>query len=93
MANVLFISEAYLKNNTLIDDNVDQRLLLPSIKVSQDIRLHPTLGTPFYEDLKSKIVAGTLNADETTLLDSYIAPSMLQWTMYECSTSMLFNQS
>ena len=55
MANVLFISEAYLKNNTLIDDNVDQRLLLPSIKVSQDMRLHPILGTPFYEDLNNFI--------------------------------------
>jgi hypothetical protein len=90
MANVLFISEAYLKNNTLIDDNVDQRIILPSIKNAQNMRLHPILGTPFYEDLKAKIVAGTLNADETTLLDSYIAPSLLQWCMYECSTSMLY---
>ena len=61
MANVLFISEAYLKNNTLIDDNVDQRIILPSIKNAQNMRLHPILGTPFYEDLKAKIVAGTLN--------------------------------
>ena len=42
------------------------------------------------EDLKTKITGGTLTADDVTLLDSYIAPSMLQWTMYECSASMLF---
>lgn len=90
MANVLFISEAYLKNNTLIDDNVDTRLIVPSILVSQDMRLHPILGTPFYEDLQSKIIAGTLNADETTLIDNYIAKSLINWVMYECTTSMLY---
>tara|TARA_Y100001973_G_scaffold89491_1_gene135886 strand:+ start:2553 stop:3101 length:549 start_codon:yes stop_codon:yes gene_type:complete len=90
MANVLFISESYLKNNTVIDDNVDQRIILPSIITAQDMRTHPVLGTPLYEDLKSKIVAGTLNADETTLIDNFIAKSLLYWSMYECSTSMLY---
>ena len=87
---VLFISETYVKNNTLIDENVDMRLILPSIKDAQELRTHPILGTPLYDDLKAKITAGTLNADEVTLLDDYVAPSMLQWTMYECSASMLF---
>ena len=87
---VLFISEQYVKNTTLIDENVDVRLILPSIKDCQELRIHPILGTPFYEDLKSKMTAGTLNSDEVNLLDVYIAPAMAQWTMYECSTSMLF---
>ena len=87
---VLFISEQYVKNTTLIDENVDVKLILPSIKDCQELRIHPILGTPFYEDLKTKITAGTLNSDEVNLLDVYIAPAMAQWTMYECSTSMLF---
>ena len=87
---VLFISEAYVKNTTLIDENVDMRLILPSIKDCQELRIHPILGTPLYDDLKTKITAGTLNSDETNLLDNYIAPAMGQWTIYECSTSMLF---
>ena len=87
---VLFISESYLKNNTLVDDNVDQRLIIPSISVVQDMQLHPILGTPLYEDLKTKITASTLNADETTLINDYIAKMLLQWTMYELTLSMLF---
>lgn len=87
---VLFISEAYVKNTTLIDENVDMRLILPSIRDCQELRIHPILGTPLYNDLKAKITAGTLNADETNLLDNYIAPAMGQWTLYECSASMLF---
>lgn len=50
MANVLFISESYLKNNSLIDDNVDQRIILPSIITAQDMRSHPILGTPLYDE-------------------------------------------
>ena len=87
---VLFISEQYVKNNTLIDENVDVRLILPAIRDCQELRIHPILGTPFYEDLKTKIAAGTLNSDEINLLDNYIAPAMAQATVYECSTSMLF---
>jgi len=51
---VLFISETYVKNNTLIDENVDMRLILPSIKDAQELRIHPILGTPLYDDLKAK---------------------------------------
>ena len=87
---VLFISETYIKNNSVIDENVDMRLILPGILDAQQLRIHPILGSPLYSALKTKITAGTLNADEVTLLDDYIAPSMLQWTLYECSVSMLF---
>ena len=65
---VLFVSETYIKNNSLIDENVDVRLILPSIRDALELRIHPILGTPFYEDLKNKITAGTLNADEVSFL-------------------------
>ncbi len=87
---VLFISEQYVKNTTLIDENVDMRLILPSISDVQELRIHPILGTPMYEDIKAKITAGTLSADEINLLDNYVAPTMAKWVVYECSASMLF---
>ena len=87
---VLFISETYVKNNTVIDENVDMRLILPSIRDAQELRILPILGTPLYEDLKTKITATTLTADDIILLDDYIAPCMAQWTLYECSVTMLF---
>lgn len=89
---VLFISEDYVKNNSIIDDNVDMKLILPSIRDCQELRVLPILGTPLYEDLITKIsaVPTTLTADDIKLLDDYIAPCMLQWTIYECTVSMLF---
>jgi len=87
---VLFISESYLKNNTVVDDNVDQRLIIPSITTVQDMHLHPILGTPLYEDLQAKIIASTLNGDEVTLINDYISKMLLQWTMYELTMSLLY---
>jgi hypothetical protein len=37
MATVLFISEATLKAETIISENVDPKLLIPTIKEAQDI--------------------------------------------------------
>ena len=88
--SVLFISESYLKNNTVVDDNVDQRLIIPSIVAVQDMRLHPILGTPLFDDLKTKVTNSTLNANEITLINDFISKMLLQWTMYELTTSMLF---
>jgi len=87
---VLFISETYVKNNTVIDENVDMRLILPAIRDAQELRVLPILGSNLDQDLKDKITAATLTADDIILLDDYIAPCMAQWTLYECSVSMLF---
>ena len=38
MAVGLFISENYLKDNTVIDENVDMQLLLPTIWMAQEQR-------------------------------------------------------
>ena len=59
---VLFISEQYVKNTTLIDENVDVRLILPSIKDCQELRIHPILGTPLYEDLNTPGYIAELHA-------------------------------
>ena len=42
---VLFISEETIKKSTTINGNVDIELLLPYIKVAQDIHVHQLLGT------------------------------------------------
>ena len=63
---VLFISETYVKNNTVIDEKVDMRIILPSIADAQELRIHPILGSPLYDDLKDKITATTLTANATT---------------------------
>lgn len=89
MAEVLFISEDYIKSNTIIDENVDVKLLLPTVLDVQNIELHPCIGSGLYNDLITKIDAGTTNADEDTLIKSYIAPMLLKYVMVDSTVNLL----
>jgi hypothetical protein len=73
---VLLISETKLKAFTNINKNVDMDVLKAEIQIAQDIDLQTILGTRFYNHLLSQVSAtgNTFNADETTLVNDYIAP-------------------
>ncbi len=85
---VLFISEDTIKKSTTINGNVDAELLLPYIKVAQDIHIHQLLGTDLYDKLASLITAGTMqnvaNQDYEDLIDKYIQPCLIHYSLYEC---------
>ncbi len=68
MATVLFINETYLKNNSVVDENTDMKVIQPTIEDAQNIHLHPVLGSDLFNDLKDKIINDTLNVDEETLI-------------------------
>lgn len=89
MADALFISEDYVKRNSVVDENVDVKLILPSIKDAQDMFLHPALGTQFYNGLKTRIVAGTTTADEDTLISDFIAPMLVKYVQLELVDNLL----
>tara|TARA_R110001592_G_scaffold148690_2_gene373865 strand:+ start:96 stop:674 length:579 start_codon:yes stop_codon:yes gene_type:complete len=85
---VLFISEDTIKKSTTINGNVDAELLLPYIKVAQDIHITNLLGTDLYDKLASLITAGTMadgaNDDYETLIDTYVQPVLIHYALYEC---------
>jgi hypothetical protein len=83
MAKVKFISTTYLKENTTIQDNVDDNILVPFIYKAQDTHLQQILGTTFYNTLKNGIASGTTNSDEESLIRDYIQPMVCEWTLYE----------
>ena len=53
MARVLLISEKTLKQNSVINNNVDGMYILPAIEYAQDAGLQPFLGTKLYNKLIS----------------------------------------
>ena len=81
---VLFISEESIKSSTTINGNVDAELLLPYIKVAQDIHIHQLLGTDLYEKLQSDITGSSVAGAYATLLDNYIQPVLIHYSLYEC---------
>ena len=71
--NILFISAQLVKDMTVANDNIDDKLIVTSIKYAQDVYIHPILGTAFYDALLTKIDTDVaLSADETILVDRYI---------------------
>ncbi len=78
---VLFLSVDYLRDNTVINGNVDSELLEPYILMAQNVHIEPLVGTKIYNDLINTI--GSLSADNKTLLDDYLQPALLQWALYE----------
>jgi hypothetical protein len=81
--NSKFISTVFLKENTTIEDNVDDTKLVPFIKISQDTHIGQVLGATFYNRLKEGVALNNLNSDETDLMKDYIQPCLAQFAYYE----------
>ena len=92
--NVLFISEAKLKDSSAINLNVDTALLLPYIRQSQKLYIETALGSELTQHIKDLITAGTIgnvgNAAYKTLLDDYIADVLVSYSFYHAVPFLRF---
>ena len=70
---VLLLSEQRLKEDSLINNNVDSMYIFPAIQTAQEIGLQPLLGSKLYNKLLEVVENG---GDEQyfDLLDSYVIP-------------------
>jgi hypothetical protein len=89
---VLLISETKLKNFTNINKNVDMDVLKAEVQIAQDIDLQTILGTKFYNHLLSQVSAtgNTFNADETTLVNDYIQPYLIQTAYFNAIPQIMY---
>lgn len=90
MANVLFISESFVKDNTLLHENIDFKFIRPVIILSQDIHLQPKLGSTLYDQIKTQIIGSSLTAVNELLLTDYIQPMLLYWIQAEAPSAISY---
>jgi hypothetical protein len=90
MAYVLFISEQKLKDSTAINLNVDDNLLLFSVREAQKLYVETALGTDLTQKLKDEITAGTLAGAYKTLVDDYIGDMLPAYTLYHAIPYLRF---
>jgi|688.fasta_scaffold02349_24 hypothetical protein len=69
MATFIWINQQYIKTFTPLNANIDTNEIAPHIETAQLIHTREILGMNLYNDLASKIQAGTLNVKETELVD------------------------
>lgn len=93
MADVLFISETYFKKLAGVNDNVDWKKLESTVISVQDMYIEQILGTPLFNDLKTKITADPTMAtypNEKALIDDYIAKALAWYIKMEASLDFKF---
>lgn len=83
MAIALFLSEATLKERGIVNDNTDMKVVRFAVQTSQEMYIHPILGTELYERLQTGINNNNLNANETVLIDTYITNALIYYTLSE----------
>ena len=81
MANVLFISEPYLKDNSVINTNIEFKQLRPTIMAVQDMQIQQAIGSPMFDELKAQVIGNTLTAANQTLIEDYLQPAIMYWVL------------
>ena len=90
MAKVLFISEQYIKDNSQLDENVDVKRIRATIYDAQRDYIKPILGTDLYEKIISDITGSSLTGNYQTLVNDYVAESLLKWVLFELQVVLLY---
>ena len=82
MATALFITEQFIKDNSVIDENVDMHYITTTIDRCQKIYIKHILGTALYNELQTEINAGSVSALNTTLLNDYIQDCLMNYVLF-----------
>ena len=83
MATALFITPTDLKQNSLIDGNVDTDKFIQFIKISQQIHIQNYLGTALYDKISADIIADSLTGNYLTLVRDYIKDMLIHYAMVD----------
>lgn len=83
MSYAQFLTTTYLKENTPVDTNVDEHLLKQAIKDAQELYIKDLIGSGLYDAICTQVNAETVTAANATLVQTYIAPCLINYIMYE----------
>ena len=79
---VYFISTTYLRQNTPIEDNVDDDKILPYIVQAQQTMLQEGIGETGMNALNTAVQNNTLTPDEQAFMRNYVQPLVAQYAFY-----------
>ena len=83
MAEALLISRKDVVKFTAMNGNVDTDKFIMFVKISQDKHIENYLGTDLLNKIQADIIAGTLTGNYLTLVNTYVKPALLHYTMVE----------
>ena len=92
MANttIIIITPEYLRENSIIEDNVESEVLLNSIVTAQDKSIWVTLGSDLYNRVLSDISGNTLTGVYETLVNDFCVPYLTHAALLEATPFIMF---
>lgn len=93
VTRALFFDSDFFYENTEVDENVDLKLIRPTIWDVQEIYIMPLIGQPLYEVIEAEIIAngGALTTQRLIdLVDGYVAPAHLKYVMMQLQVPLLY---
>lgn len=83
MERVLLTTAKRIKQNTPVQENVDDDILVPYIYKAQEIHIQQVLGTNLYDRILKDVKTSSISNEYKNLLDKYIIPCLIEWSFYE----------
>ena len=83
MAQALFVSREDIVKYTALSGNIDTDKFIQWVKVAQDIHIQNYLGTKLFDKINDGIVDNNLINPYLNLLNIYIKPMVIHWSMVE----------
>jgi hypothetical protein len=83
MATVLFITPNDLKQNTILNGNVDTDLFIQFIKIAQQMHVQNYLGTQLYNRITDDIVNNNLTGQYLDLVNDFVQPMLIHFAMVD----------
>jgi hypothetical protein len=83
MATALFVTRDEVVKFTALNGNVDTDNFIQFVKIAQDIHIQNYLGTKLFNKINDGIVNDNLASPYNMLLNTYIKPMLIHWTMVE----------
>ena len=83
MAEALLITRKDVVKFTSVSGNLDTDTFIMRVKIAQDKHIENYLGTDLLNKIQADIIAGTLTGNYLTLVNTYVKPALLHYTMVE----------
>jgi len=83
MATALLVTTDDLKNNTIIDGNVDTAKFIQFMRIAQEVHVQNYLGTSLYREIQDKIINDTLTGDYLDLVNNYLKDMVIYFAMVD----------
>lgn len=88
--DVLWMSETYFKENSILNDNTDWKVVQPIMIMTQDQYIQPILGTDLFDEIADQIYTNTVTAANTTLLNLYIRKCIIYYVLSELAPALKY---